>query len=124
MKIQFISHAGFVVKTNGVSIFVDPWTTGKTFNNGWALLSPAGKVNYDEIDYIFVSHEHPDHFNFPTLNSIGLENRSRIKILYQKHASSRLKDAFIKLKFSEVIELPIYDWFRLGEIDLFCVSAG
>lgn len=124
MNIEFVSHAGFIVTANGKKIFSDPWTKGKAFNDGWALLSKCQEVNYSEIDYIFVTHEHPDHFNFPTLKSIPESDRNRIKILYQEHASTRLKDAFEKLGFSEVIELPIYSWINVDGIDLFCGSAG
>ena len=67
MEIEFISHAGFVVETRQRKIFVDPWTKSKTFNDGWALLSKSATVDYKKVDYIFVSHEHPDHFNIPTL---------------------------------------------------------
>tara|TARA_B110000003_G_C16616714_1_gene521553 strand:+ start:349 stop:1605 length:1257 start_codon:yes stop_codon:yes gene_type:complete len=124
MKIEFISHAGFIVETKSKKIFVDPWTKSKTFNDSWALLSGNIEVDYSEIDYIFVTHEHPDHFNFPTLKSIDDNDKKRIKILYQKHASTRLKVAFEKLGFSQVIELPIYKWTNLGDTELYCGSAG
>lgn len=124
MKIQFISHAGFITEAAGKKIFTDPWTKGKAFNEGWALLSPPATVNYGEIDYIFVTHEHPDHFSLPTLKSIDPEQRSRITILYQQHASLRLKDAFEKLGFKEVKELPLYKWSHTDGIDFYCGSCG
>ncbi len=124
MEIEFISHAGFIVEVESKKIFIDPWTKGKTFNDGWALTAGDIDVNYSEIDYIFVTHEHPDHFNFPTLKSISKIDKERIKILYQKHASPRLKNAFEKMGFSEVIELPIYKWIKIDEINLYCGSAG
>ncbi|SFT35267.1 Beta-lactamase superfamily domain-containing protein [Lishizhenia tianjinensis] len=124
MEIEFISHAGFIVKANNKKIFLDPWTKGKTFNDSWALLAGDIEVDYSEIDYIFVTHEHPDHFNFPTLKGIDEADKKRIKILYQKHASTRLKEAFEKLGFAEVIELPIYKWTQVEGIDLYCGSAG
>ncbi len=124
MIIEFISHAGFIVEAASKKIFIDPWIKSKTFNDGWALLAGNIDVNYSEIDYIFVTHEHPDHFNFPTLKSIPEEDRKRIKILYQKHASLRLKEAFEKLGFAHVIELPIYQWTKIDGIDLYCGSAG
>ena len=124
MTIEFISHAGFIVEAASKKIFIDPWTTSKTFNDGWALLAGDISVDYAEIDYIFVTHEHPDHFNFPTLKGIDPEHRKRIKILYQKHASLRLKNAFEKLGFSGVVELPIYKWTTVDGIELYCGSAG
>jgi hypothetical protein len=124
MKIEFVSHAGFIVEVGSKKIFIDPWTKSKTFNDSWSLLSGDIEVNYSEIDYIFVTHEHPDHFNFPTLKGIDIRDKKKIKILYQKHASTRLKDAFEKLGFSQVIELPIYNWTSVDEFELYCGSAG
>jgi len=124
MKITFVSHAGFLTEVNGKTILTDPWTKGKAFNDSWALLSKPFDVDYSTVDYIFVSHEHPDHFSFPTLKSIPETDRKRIKIFYQKHASKRLNEAFIKLSFHSVIELPLYKWTTVEGLDLFCGSAG
>jgi UDP-MurNAc hydroxylase len=124
MKVTFVTHAGFLTEVNGKTILTDPWTKGKAFNDSWALLSKPFEVDYSTVDYIFISHEHPDHFSFPSLKSIPEEQRRRIKILYQKHASKRLNEAFIKLSFHSVIELPLYKWSNVDGIDLFCGSAG
>ena len=37
-KINFINHACFKIQVNNYSILVDPWFTGKVFNNSWKLL--------------------------------------------------------------------------------------
>lgn len=124
MIIEFVSHAGFIVEANDIRIFIDPWTTGKAFNDGWALLVQNIKVDYSKIDYIFITHEHPDHFSFPTLKGIDEKDRKRIKVLYQEHASLRLKEAFGKLGFSEVIELPVYKWTKTDGVALYCGSVG
>jgi UDP-MurNAc hydroxylase len=124
MKITFVTHAGFLTEVNGKTILTDPWTKGKAFNDSWALLSKPFDVDYSKVDYIYISHEHPDHFSFPSLKSIPEEQRKRIKILYQKHASKRLHEAFTKLSFHSVIELPLYKWSVVDGIDLFCGSAG
>jgi hypothetical protein len=125
MKVTFISHAGFITDINGIKILTDPWTMGKAFNDGWALMAKAGTVDYSTIDYIFFSHEHPDHFHFPTLKNIPENLRENITILYQEHASERLVKAFGKLKFKKVIQLPIYKWFTLNnDIQLYCGSSG
>jgi UDP-MurNAc hydroxylase len=124
MQITFVTHAGFLTEVNGKTILTDPWTKGKAFNDSWALLSKPFDVDYSKVDYIFISHEHPDHFSFPSLKSIPEEQRKKIKILYQKHASKRLNEAFLKLSFHSVIELPLYKWSKVDGIDLFCGSAG
>ena len=124
MKVTFVSHAGFITEVKGKRIFTDPWTMGKAFNDGWSLYAKPCTVNYEAIDYIFVSHEHPDHFSFPTLKNIPLESRKKITILYQKHSSTRLLEAFNKLEFKKVIELPIYKWTTIDDIEMYCGSVG
>jgi L-ascorbate metabolism protein UlaG (beta-lactamase superfamily) len=90
MKIRFVSHASFCVEACNTSLLTDPWLFGKAFNNGWALLSPAAEVHWPEIDYVWISHQHPDHLHFPTLKSIDPQQRRRLTVLYQKHGSARI----------------------------------
>jgi L-ascorbate metabolism protein UlaG (beta-lactamase superfamily) len=49
MKVRFISHASFQVTCGKTNLICDPWTRGKAFNHGWALLSAAAAVNWAEI---------------------------------------------------------------------------
>ena len=95
MKLRFVSHASFIVETNGVSLTCDPWLVGKAFNQGWALVSPADGVAWEKINYIWISHQHPDHLNFPTLKSIDKLERQKIEVLYQKHASERIRKYYV-----------------------------
>lgn len=125
MKIRFINHASFIMECAGRTILCDPWTIGKAFNKGWALLSPSAPVDYSKIDYLWVSHQHPDHFNFPTLKSIPSEDRLRMTVLYQRHASPKIVNVFKKMGFANVRELPLHRWIRLQpDIELFCGSVG
>jgi hypothetical protein len=125
MDIQFITHASMLVRTNGISILCDPWLSGRVFNDGWALTTPPPPVDYSTIDYIFISHEHPDHFHFPTLKSIPEAERKRISILYQRHASARMVEAIARLGFQNILELPLYRWKALApNVKVLCGSVG
>lgn len=125
MKIRFVGHAGIFVQCQNQTILCDPWLISKVFNNGWALVSPSSPPPFADVDCIWISHEHPDHLNFPSLKSIPDADKARIKVLYQRHASPRIVDALKKLGFVQVIELPLYQWFRLDEsLEVFCGSKG
>ena len=125
MKIRFVGHAGIFVQCQNQTILCDPWLFSKVFNNGWALVSPSSPPSFADVDTIWISHEHPDHFNFPSLKSIPDADKARIKVLYQRHASPRIVDALHKLGFVHVIELPLYRWFRLDDsLEVFCGSKG
>lgn len=105
MKIKFLNHASVVVSTNDAVILTDPWFFGKAFNDSWALI-PEPLIDHkflNEIDFIFISHEHPDHFHIPTLKSLPLEIKSKITILFQKNNSDKMVDAFKMLGFEKII---------------------
>lgn len=125
MKIRFVAHAGFAAECQNQTILCDPWLMGKVFNNSWALVSPASPPPFSTVDYVWISHEHPDHFSFPSLKSIPDADKARIRILYQRHASPRVVDAILKMGFPHVIELPLYKWYQLApNLELFCGSVG
>lgn len=125
MKIRFVSHASFSIESNGTTLLCDPWLFGKAFNQGWALLSAAAPVPWEKVDYVWISHQHPDHLHFPTLKSLTAEQRSHLTMLYQKHASERIPKVLRGLGYSTVEELPLNKWRQLrGGIEVMCGSAG
>lgn len=124
MQVRFIGHAGIQVETNGLNIVCDPWLFGKVFNNGWALTSPSHRPDFSSVTHVWISHEHPDHFHFPSLKSIPDADKARITILHQRHASPRVVDAIRKMGFTNIVELPLYAWHPLGNgVEVFCGSA-
>ena len=75
LKFEFINHSCFILTNNNITLAVDPWLEGSVFNKSWELLVDTPKSslgNVKNCDYIWFSHEHPDHFNpqdvkkFPT----------------------------------------------------------
>lgn len=125
MKITFVNHASFLLEAKAGSIWCDPWTMGKVYNNLAALYSPSFQVPLDRVEYIWLSHEHSDHFHFPTLKAIPEADRKRITFLHQKHSSPRVIEAVRKLGFEKIIELPQYRWVKLKpDFDIFCGSIG
>ncbi len=125
MKVTFVNHASFWLESKSAVLLCDPWTSGKVFNDCWALLSPSAKIPFERVDYIFVSHEHPDHFHLPTLRGIPEAERRRIVVLYQKHSSTRLVEAFRSLGFAKTEELPLYRWKTIRpDFEVLCGSVG
>lgn len=127
MELRMISHASVLLKSGRVSILTDPWLTGDAFNDSWSLLcKPAlSPAEMDEITHIWISHEHPDHLSFPSLNGIPAEQRSKITLLYQQHMSPRVCRVLRQLGFREVVELPLGRWLDMDDgISLLCCSVG
>jgi UDP-MurNAc hydroxylase len=125
LKITFVNHASFLLESEAANLVCDPWLTGKVFNDGWALVSPSFQLPCESLEYIWISHEHPDHFNFPTLRTIPDAEKKRIEILYQKHSSPRIADALRKMGFTRVRELPLYKWVKVKPgFEVLCGSVG
>ena len=107
MDVRLIGHASVVIDTGDVRIWCDPWLTGKVFNESWTLFPPPHFEPewLDEIDYLWISHEHPDHFNIPTLRGLPDEFKQRVTILFQQNTSQKMFDAFSKLGFPNQLAL-------------------
>ena len=91
MKIEFINHAGYLIHGEK-TILCDPWINGSVFNNGWRLLLDSKKnaSDFKTVDYIWISHEHPDHFDPKFFNKIDSVFRKKIKILFQYTRDKRV----------------------------------
>jgi hypothetical protein len=125
MRITFVNHASFLLESKATSIWCDPWTVSKVYNNCAALYSPSHKVPFERVEHIWLSHEHSDHLNFPTLKTIPEEHRKRITFLHQKHSSPRVIEAVRKLGFEKIVELPQFQWMTLKPgFEVFCGCIG
>lgn len=112
--ITWVNHAGYVISFENINLLVDPWHTGLAFNNGWSLLTktyfPANLRN--KINYIWVSHEHPDHFSPRDLKSF--DNKNKIKVIFQKTDDKRVVNFLKKLNF-KTIELESFSTFSISK---------
>lgn len=106
-KLEFVTHASFILDSNGVRIMNDPWLFGSAFNEGWRLICDYrfDMERFEKIDYIWVSHEHPDHFSPPVLKSIPENYRKDITFLYQATKDGKVID-FCKSIGFQTQELP------------------
>lgn len=127
MKVGLISHASVVIETDDCVIWTDPWLSGRVFNDSWSLLPPAawdGSM-LNKIDYIWISHEHPDHFNFPTLRALPDWFKRKVTILFQDLNSSRMVGAFRALGYTNVRPLAHRKFEKLaGATRVYCYYVG
>ena len=86
-KIQFINHASVLISYNNIGLLSDPWYDHTVFHKGWRLLYETQLEDVlnvlDSTSHIFISHEHPDHFN----TSFFLNKEIKNKILKKKYKS-------------------------------------
>ena len=66
-SIELINHASVKLMLGEKTILTDPWYEGSVFHKGWQLIHRQEKnqiINsIKNINYIYISHEHPDHFS-------------------------------------------------------------
>ena len=110
-RILWINHAGFELQTEGIRLVIDPWLDGLAFNKSWALLSETRyrPDDFAGVDYVWFSHEHPDHFSPSSLRSIPAPIRADITILFQATRDRRVARYCRELGFKEVRELKNWE---------------
>ena len=73
IKIKFLNHSCLIFENENFKFATDPWLIGPAFLNGWWL---KYETNYDWVeelnscDFIYISHNHPDHLHPFTLSKI------------------------------------------------------
>lgn len=103
MKLTYLQSASVVIEDKNVKILCDPWLVDGAYLGSWALYPPYDfkPELFSDVDFIYISHIHPDHFNIPTLKQL----KKNIPILIHDFPVKYLKNNLEKLGF-EVIEIP------------------
>lgn len=109
--VKLINHASVKIIIDDTSILSDPWYEGSVFHKGWKLIHEPPQNEYlkyiEKIDYIYVSHEHPDHFSpafFLNKNIKSIIKKYNTKILFQETKDKRVVN-FLRKNEYEVIEV-------------------
>lgn len=127
MKVRLVAHASVIVEAAGAAIWTDPWLSGKVFNNSWQLIAPPAfePAWLDTIDYVWVSHEHPDHFHLPTLRDLPAAFKRRVTLLFQQLPTDKMRRAFERLGFSNIRLLPHRAIVELRPgLSVYCYQVG
>lgn len=103
MKLQYLKSATVIIESKGVKILCDPWLVDGEYYGSWHHNPPFNfnEEDYQDVDYIYISHIHPDHFSIKTLEKL----HKTIPVLIHKFAAPFLKENIERLGF-QVLELP------------------
>lgn len=113
-QVQFLNHSSLLVTDAETRVLCDPWYKGAAFQDGWSLLcDESHDINNLDFDYIWISHEHPDHFSIETILSLNKPT----KFIYQKTSDQKVKK-FLEAKGHEVLELEDSKTVKINEIEL------
>lgn len=110
MQITYIGHAGFVVETERAVLVTDPWLSPEgAFDSAWFQfprnhdLAPFVREKLCDRSrkrFVYISHEHRDHFDLNFLKSLPLGELSFILPHFQRDA---LRSEIGGLKPAELI---------------------
>lgn len=115
--ICWLGHASFLIQLNGVRILLDPIFGDVPFYKRYTPF-PYGVEELGEIDYIFISHVHYDHFD-----------KASIKALVPKKATfiAPLGMAKYLYEIDKTVAIETLDWYEsytlTDEVDLTLVPA-
>jgi UDP-MurNAc hydroxylase len=102
MKVTQLYSASVIVEDKGVKILCDPWLVGEEYFGSWGMYPPYHfrPENFKSIDFIYISHIHPDHCSLRTLTSLD----KNIPVLIHNFPIKFLKNTIESMGF-KVIEL-------------------
>ena len=110
-SIEFVNHASVLIKYGKTGILSDPWYSEPVFHNGWRLIYENGEDYINKVlentSHIYISHEHPDHFNPSYLLKDKIKNKiikNKIIFLFQKTKDRRVVN-FLEMKGFRCLEL-------------------
>lgn len=103
MIVRYLKSATVSIEAKGVKILCDPWLTDGEYYGAWHHYPPFefDPDFFNDIDYIYVSHIHPDHVSKATLEKLN----KNIPVLIHSYESKFLKNYIERIGFS-VLELP------------------
>ena len=112
MDIEYIGHAGFIINYNGITLIIDPWLSKEgAFDKSWFqfpcnhhLFTPVkNKIAENKNNtYLYISHEHKDHFDTVFLKYI---QPLQPKIIIPAYHSKNFLHDIEALGFKKIIEL-------------------
>ena len=127
MEIKLINHASVIIRCGQTRILTDPWFQGTAFNNSWALLSenePSLK-DLKLLDYIWISHEHPDHFHLPTLKTIVSSVNESCTVILQKKNSEKMLRVLKSFGYKNFLQLRHDSICAIAEdLDIYSYQIG
>ncbi|MDA8701691.1 MBL fold metallo-hydrolase [Candidatus Pelagibacter bacterium] len=116
MKFEFIGNAaGIFHGSNGTKILCDPWIIDGVFEGSWFHYPPLKTKLSDlqDIDAIYVSHIHPDHFD-----QRHFDFPKNLPIIILDEGPNFLKKNLISLGFKNIISVKNDETINFKEFKL------
>jgi hypothetical protein len=122
VKLRTLGHASLALFREGENpiLLTDPWLVGSVYWRSWWLQHYPSDEEVDwaaKSAFIYVTHEHPDHFHMPTIRRLG-----RLPFyLFPALAERGYLEHMTRLGYHAEIIAPLR-WRALGD-DVFILST-
>ena len=116
IKIRCLSHATVLVNFKDINLITDPWLFGSAFNTGWWLKrEPTADIKnvISNVNYIYISHNHPDHLHIETLNKFSKDTN----IITPKFKSGSTFKILKRLGFKNIHLCEFKNFFYIKNIN-------
>lgn len=103
MRIQYISSACTLIENEGIRILCDPWLTEGIYYGSWYHypLPALTTKDFQDVDYIYITHIHPDHCDVESLKQFP----KSIPILIHDYEEKFLFNLLKRVGFERIIEV-------------------
>lgn len=120
MKIKYLQNASVIIENQGEKILCDPWLIDGCYYGSWNHY-PKFEFNekeFEDIDLIYLSHIHPDHFDKETLKKLDKDIPVYIHNFPEKFFKNNIEQIGFK-----VIELENNKRTKLGSTWINVIAA-
>jgi UDP-MurNAc hydroxylase len=103
MRITGLGHASVLIETAHGTVLTDPWVNPAYFGS-WFPFPDNSQLDWDrigQVDYLFVSHLHRDHFDPEHLRK---HISKKTTVLLPEYPTSELEDALRELGFTSFVQ--------------------
>ena len=126
VRIEWVNHAAYLLRAGDFELLTDPWLYGSVFQEGWDLVAETrhGLDALRAVKHVWLSHEHPDHFNPHFFKSYSPAEKQGVTVYFQESKDKRLVSFLRGIGFN-VVELPDGEPLRVSTgVELCCSKNG
>jgi L-ascorbate metabolism protein UlaG (beta-lactamase superfamily) len=114
-RITYVGHATVLIEIAGVRLLTDPVLRPRLLHIRRAPPPPGAAVSTD-IDAVLISHQHPDHLDFPSLRVVGKD----VHVIAPAGSARLLR----RHRLRQVTELAPGDATEVGGVEVRAVRAA
>ena len=112
MILQNINNATTLIENNEIKMLFDPWIVGDLYQKAWRPYPKQiiSKKWFGRVDYLYISHIDPDHWDMKTIKKIN----KNVKIIIPNIVFNlKIKNELIKNGYKNIYMAELSKWKKL-----------